>query len=326
VHSTQVYRLSPSYLKDEQRCRLAYSIKKLIESLPLDEYRVCAHQAEALFLRLLGNGDACDFVLHHHLVLALLVDEFDRVQCILGLLASRCPRIGHQVLDFSEDHLGDDFAWYEAAYALNDLPQGSLRLVSPGREAAGRSRQWIARSLEVLRLSAPEVFAEFEAFGPLLILASASREGALGFGGYSSMIAWGAIALNAEIDGLIPILIQIVHEQAHQLLFALSAEIPLVYNHPQELYASPLRRDPRPMDGVIHACFVSARVHEVLQQVQAGPSFTALASSDQEGMAAALSDTAAAVTAALPTIEQSARLSAIGERVVDAARRAVGNS
>jgi HEXXH motif-containing protein len=36
---------------------------------------------------------------------------------------------------------------------------------------------------------------------------------------------------------------------------------PLVTNKADELYTSPIRRDLRPMDGVVHATFVLARMH-----------------------------------------------------------------
>ena len=36
---------------------------------------------------------------------------------------------------------------------------------------------------------------------------------------------------------------------------------PLVRNEASVRYASPLRNDPRPMDGVVHATYVLARIH-----------------------------------------------------------------
>jgi HEXXH motif-containing protein len=36
---------------------------------------------------------------------------------------------------------------------------------------------------------------------------------------------------------------------------------PLVENEVEELYPSPLRSDPRPMDGVVHATYVTARMY-----------------------------------------------------------------
>jgi HEXXH motif-containing protein len=53
----------------------------------------------------------------------------------------------------------------------------------------------------------------------------------------------------------------LVHEAAHALLFGFGMGKPLVTNKTDELYTSPIRNDPRPMDGVIHATYVLARMH-----------------------------------------------------------------
>ena len=75
---------------------------------------------------------------------------------------------------------------------------------------------------------------------------------------------WGLMILNVERYRTAAELIQVlVHEAAHLLLFAHSIAEPLVTNAIEERYASPLRPDPRPMDGVFHATFVSARLYYV---------------------------------------------------------------
>src|SRR4029079_10515840 len=53
----------------------------------------------------------------------------------------------------------------------------------------------------------------------------------------------------------------IAHEAAHLLLFAEAIDGPLVANSADERFSSPLRSDHRPMDGIYHATFVSARMH-----------------------------------------------------------------
>jgi hypothetical protein len=45
----------------------------------------------------------------------------------------------------------------------------------------------------------------------------------------------------------------LAHESSHNLLFGFSADESLVENSPEELFPSPLRMDPRPMDGICHA-------------------------------------------------------------------------
>jgi len=77
------------------------------------------------------------------------------------------------------------------------------------------------------------------------------------------------------------------------------------------------------MDGVLHACFVSARVAEVLAQLEAAPVWADVAAADQQRLMAERQASIQAVRDALPTIDRHARLSALGERVVLAARQTV---
>jgi HEXXH motif-containing protein len=57
------------------------------------------------------------------------------------------------------------------------------------------------------------------------------------------------------------------HESAHVYLFALSLGDSFVDNPDDELHPSPLRADPRPLDGTFHATYVCARMHYALSHV-----------------------------------------------------------
>ena len=77
------------------------------------------------------------------------------------------------------------------------------------------------------------------------------------------------------------------------------------------------------MDGVVHACFVRARVLDVLAQIQASPAWGGLSATDQARLVEEQQQSRQSVRDALPTIEAFAQLSALGERVVQAARGVV---
>ena len=61
------------------------------------------------------------------------------------------------------------------------------------------------------------------------------------------------------------------HRKVTQLLYLIGIQISgaLVLNPDDERFASPLRVDLRPMDGVYHATFVSARMHFAMQELLA---------------------------------------------------------
>lgn len=52
----------------------------------------------------------------------------------------------------------------------------------------------------------------------------------------------------------------IIHEASHIHLNCLMVMDPLILNAPEDRFTSPLRGDPRPMIGVFHATYVSARI------------------------------------------------------------------
>ena len=88
------------------------------------------------------------------------------------------------------------------------------------------------------------------------------------FDGGSSYSIWGALFLNASShDNDIAMAEVIAHESAHCLLYGLSVDESLVLNPDDEFFPSPLRQDDRPMDGIYHATFVSARMHWAMSRL-----------------------------------------------------------
>ena len=94
------------------------------------------------------------------------------------------------------------------------------------------------------------------------------REGDSYFGA-SSFQLWGALFVKLTFQASrVEIAQALAHECAHALLFGFSMGMPLVENEAEELYPSPLRRqDPRPMDGVVHATYVIARMHYTMERL-----------------------------------------------------------
>lgn len=81
--------------------------------------------------------------------------------------------------------------------------------------------------------------------------------------GFSYQAAYGNIYIKIPKNNENPVayyLEHIVHEAAHQHLFALQLLDPVVLNDKSELYDAPIRIQKRPMDGIFHACFVLSRM------------------------------------------------------------------
>ncbi len=124
-----------------------------------------------------------------------------------------------------------------------------------------------ARVLDMMRSHAPLTFVEIETLVSELIVAKSAS-----FAGCSSLERWGSVLVNAGAKRSDLALCEtIAHECAHNALFAMAPVNFHVTNDPGERYSSPLRGDPRPMDGVYHATFVLARVCFAMNEIAASP-------------------------------------------------------
>ncbi len=127
-----------------------------------------------------------------------------------------------------------------------------LMAVFPDRLAAG---------FDLLDRTVPELAAEIRALIREIALAVCKEGAAWQFDGGSSYQLWGLLLLNPRFHHT-PVAVAevLAHEAAHAFLFGCTYDEPLVRNPDSDLYPSPLRRDPRPMDGIYHATYVSARM------------------------------------------------------------------
>jgi HEXXH motif-containing protein len=125
-----------------------------------------------------------------------------------------------------------------------------------------------SEALAVLDAGAPEVSGEIRSLLEEVVFANGDADDKITFHGISSFCLWGAIVMNAEGHKTpLEVLQTIAHESSHMHLFGVALNSPLVLNDDDERYKSPLRFDPRPMDGIYHAVYVSARMHYALTRV-----------------------------------------------------------
>lgn len=61
----------------------------------------------------------------------------------------------------------------------------------------------------------------------------------------------------------------LAHEAGHQILNLLLSSDPMIVNDSERLYASPLRREPRPLTAILHAAFVLARTLRAVRRLEA---------------------------------------------------------
>jgi hypothetical protein len=159
--------------------------------------------------------------------------------------------------------------WDHFQLVLDTDRRRPFRPKIPPSEDFSRCQQEIALGLTVLLRGDPVWHDEVQNLLRMIVLGvPASRDSAEIFNGASTFFLWGAVLLNARLRrSAISIVDLLIHESSHVLLFGLSADQALTRNRTDERYASPVREDKRPIDGIFHACFVATRVHLAIDRL-----------------------------------------------------------
>jgi len=225
----------------------------------------------------LGNGKRVSpitFALYYELVEALTSGQVDVAERIFDRLAGMRPVAEPlRVLALGGDQLGRDS---DRIVQMLKEPGALSPSLLPAREPeAERFRPLLREALDLLERALPSLSAEFSALVRQIILVRSDPSSQYQLDGGSHYQLWGALFLNVDVHhDLIGMVEVLAHESAHSLLFGLCLDLPLTDNDPAELYHSPLRADARPMDGIFHASFVSARMHWAMSQILADPHLT----------------------------------------------------
>ena len=208
------------------------------------------------------------FSLYSDAVLAIEENDLDLAGKLLDELIRLPAHDGRlDIIDLpnpERDPIGRRYARF-----IDDDDSVAFEIFAPSPAAAASCRAQIKDAFTLMDAGDPQLAAEIRALLREIILAAGNEDPkALTFDGASAFMLWGGIIINANrSDGPLAMAQMLAHESAHNLLFGFSAEGPLVENSAEELYPSPLRADPRPMDGIYHATFVTARMHRVVRQL-----------------------------------------------------------
>jgi hypothetical protein len=201
------------------------------------------------------------FAIYYELVPALIEGRLEEARALFAELARERPvdQPFHLVA------LGDPAMVEKEARYLRFM-KGDIAyrhvFLPPSAEDLAAFKHQFAGVVELLEQAAPEFLAELKALISELILVVGPKDAKVHFDGGSSYQLWGALFLNAvRHKTRIDVIDSLAHESAHSRLFGLCTEEAPVTNPDDELHPSPLRPELRPMDGVYHATFVSARMY-----------------------------------------------------------------
>jgi HEXXH motif-containing protein len=301
------------------RRRLADSLRHVIRAAvpPL----AIAPRAWPGFQQRLAHAPVSPLVFGAYCDLVLALDAADLTtaqSCLTEILAARNHSGGPRVVAFADPRRDPASARY--LRLIDTDPTLPFTIVAPKPAVAAACRARLARALDLLQAGCPPLLRELRALVLEIVLASPPpTPGAARFDGASSFLLWGAIVLNAESHATDLEMVQaLAHESGHNLLFGLCADGPLVDQDDAERYASPLRDDLRPMDGIVHATYVIARMHLALNALLRSGVLEPDARKEARD---ALDRHVRNFRSGLATIDRHARLTARGRNAVGAARR-----
>lgn len=177
------------------------------------------------------------------------------------------------IRNLDSESLGDPRVLAIYLACLNTDPTMVLPFLAPEPAAAEHTHHCICAALDLMAKTIPHLAEEFYALVNEIVLAgSAKGKAEMRFDGASSYMLWGALFLNAdEKKSVLEMMETLVHESSHSLLFGMCTEEALVNNNDEATFRSPLRPDPRPMDGIYHATYVSARMHYAIAEAIQSP-------------------------------------------------------
>ncbi|KHF24345.1 hypothetical protein JV46_24870 [Solemya velum gill symbiont] len=147
-------------------------------------------------------------------------------------------------------------------------PDTEFPITAPSQQVTETFTSRLGETMKLMESTIPELAGEINALISQIIMVVPDSESDYRFDGGSSYMMWGGLFLNALAhENEIALLEVLAHESAHMLLFGFCRDEMLVSNSDDELFPSPLRFDPRPMDGIYHATWVSARMHWAMSQL-----------------------------------------------------------
>ncbi|MCB2078812.1 MAG: hypothetical protein KDE55_14080 [Novosphingobium sp.] len=203
-------------------------------------------------------------------------------------------------------------------------PGNPMMLTAATPEENADARDNLAKAFAHLSQCDPELHDEIVTVVDEVILSSCADRSCGGtFAGASSFALWGAIAVNAgSLDSWPRYFQALVHEAGHNLLFAMARDEPLVTNDPCEKRSSPLRDDLRPLDGIFHAAFVSARESLAFDRLLAWGERTGGLSDDEAAAVEKLLDTSVVVFAqCVETLRGNGRFTPLGDAILSDCER-----
>jgi HEXXH motif-containing protein len=299
------------------RRRLADSFAQLQDAIDRSE----AEPAFAHCIELLDAGRVRPgmFAAYSDLVEAIAAQDDEKFRDAMQALGqSEAAGWDIRALTLDDRQLGPGMAERFVRHIDSDPTQPLALAPLPAGELPAVQRR-LDDTLGLLDQGAPELAGEIRGLArEVIVVTSHPRTGEIALESASTFYLWGALFINpAAFPDRVALAEALTHECAHCLLHAFTAAEPLVENAPGERFPSPLRRDARPMEGVVHATYVLARMHYCVERLLASG---LLEEAERTRAAAVRAEHARGFADGLATVDRHARFNARGAAIFAAAR------
>jgi hypothetical protein len=258
------------------------------------------------------------FALYYDIVDSILENRLDDAErCLASIVNEKPIQQPLSIVIMDNATLGADMV-ERYGRMMNTDPATPYVFAAPPFDDVVSCRSILEKSLRLMERGCPQTYAEFAELVDQIVLCDgtnlASNEAFLAG---STFTLWGALFINPTAKRTVRSLVEtLAHEASHTYLFGLQVSDGLVLNPDEERFPSPLRVDPRPMDGVYHATFVSARMHFAMRELLASGLMPA---SDVRFILEAAERDLANFKEGLKTVRKFGRLTPAGQDVMAAA-------
>lgn len=260
------------------------------------------------------------FGAYYDLVTALEEDAFERAEQLFGEVlssgAGEAEPLVRSLRHGVEEAIGARFQRF-----MGNGTTDASGIASPCFEDSDRFETLLCDAFALLQRYRPSLHSEFQALIRNIILVAPDGSSPKAFEGGTSFKLWGALFLNAECrPSAAQLAISLAHEEGHAVLFGACRHEILVENPDEERYWSEIRQAKRPMEGIFHATFVSARMVDLLLVLRRA---SILSSFERNQMENELQNAVGVYEAGVSMIKRHARLTATGHAVFQAMRHAM---
>ncbi len=201
------------------------------------------------------------FARYFDLVLAIRSNRFEHADELFGEIIEIAGQpVEFSIIPYSRDALGADYERFPRL--LFSEYDGANPMAEPTNADFLSNRRQLEDAMDIINRVDKSLHDEITNLTLRVCVSCRGENKSAGsFGSVTSLMVWGASFINIDTYKKRWESVQFfVHEITHSLLFGLSCDYPLVLNAPHETYESPLRVEPRPMDGIFHAVIVCARM------------------------------------------------------------------